>query len=220
MSAEKRFDLAILYVEDDASTREEVREILRDRAREVHVAQNGAEGLELFRRHAPDLVVTDIRMPVMDGLQMARAIRAQGSDVPVIVTTAYSDASFLLDAIDIGIDQYVMKPIAMRKLTAAIEKCATIIENAEAVKRHHEERERLIGELQAALARVKLLSGLLPICSSCKKIRDNKGSWKQMEVFISDHSETEFTHGYCPECAAKELNKLKEYQKTVKPDKK
>ncbi len=62
------------------------------------------------------------------------------------------------------------------------------------------ERERLIGKLKAALAHVKRLSGLLPICSSCKKIRDDKGYWKQIEDYIKDHSEAEFSHGICPEC--------------------
>lgn len=67
-------------------------------------------------------------------------------------------------------------------------------------KRSEEERERLIAELRDAAARVKTLSGLLPICSSCKKIRDDKGYWNQLEEYIRDHSGAEFTHGLCPEC--------------------
>ncbi|MHB8895070.1 MAG: PAS domain-containing protein [Candidatus Geothermincolia bacterium] len=68
-------------------------------------------------------------------------------------------------------------------------------------KRADEEQRRLIAQIQEALSRVRLLSGLLPICSSCKKIRDDQGYWKQIEVYIRDHSEAEFTHGICPECA-------------------
>ncbi|MCX5814662.1 MAG: hypothetical protein NTX75_00255, partial [Proteobacteria bacterium] len=70
-------------------------------------------------------------------------------------------------------------------------------------KRAEEERERLILELREALSKVKTLSGLLPICASCKKIRNDKGYWEQMEIYIRDHSEAEFSHGICPECAAK-----------------
>lgn len=70
-------------------------------------------------------------------------------------------------------------------------------------KRIEEEREKLIKDLQEALARVKQLSGMLPICSSCKKVRDDKGYWNQIEVYIRDHSEAEFTHGICPECFKK-----------------
>jgi hypothetical protein len=65
------------------------------------------------------------------------------------------------------------------------------------------ERERLIDELQKAMARVKMLSGLLPICAWCKKIRDDEGYWQQMEIYIRDHSEADFTHGLCPDCAKK-----------------
>lgn len=83
-------------------------------------------------------------------------------------------------------------------------------------KKAEREREKLVKELQDALAKVKQLSGMLPICASCKKIRDDKGYWNQIEVYIRDHSEAEFTHGLCPECAKKaykELDELKEEQK-------
>jgi PAS domain S-box-containing protein len=66
-----------------------------------------------------------------------------------------------------------------------------------------QEREKLIDELQDALARIRTLRGLLPICSSCKKVRDDKGYWSQIEAYVSDHSEAEFTHSICPDCAAK-----------------
>ena len=67
-------------------------------------------------------------------------------------------------------------------------------------KRAEEERERLIGELQDALSKVKTLSGMLPICAACKKIRDDSGYWNQIESFVRDHSEAEFSHGICPDC--------------------
>ena len=70
-------------------------------------------------------------------------------------------------------------------------------------KNAEEERARLIEELQAALKQVKTLSGLVPICASCKRIRDDKGYWQQVEIYISSHTDAEFTHGICPECAAK-----------------
>ena len=82
------------------------------------------------------------------------------------------------------------------------------------------ERERLIKELQLSLEKVKMLSGLLPICSSCKKIRDDKGYWNQIESYIRDHSEAEFTHGYCPECAKNIKSKLYETTSPNRKDKK
>jgi hypothetical protein len=70
-------------------------------------------------------------------------------------------------------------------------------------KRAEQEKEKVIVQLRRALAEVKKLSGLLPICASCKKIRDDKGYWQQIEAYIRDHSEAEFSHGICPECAKK-----------------
>ena len=74
------------------------------------------------------------------------------------------------------------------------------------------EREKLIAELQQAFAEIKTLQGILPICSVCKKIRDDQDAWKQMETFISEHSDAKFTHGYCPECAKKEMDEIKGLQ--------
>lgn len=72
------------------------------------------------------------------------------------------------------------------------------------------EREKLIGDLRDALSRVKILSGLIPICSSCKKIRDDNGYWNQLESYIKSHSEASFTHGICPECFEKEMNSFRQ----------
>ncbi len=80
---------------------------------------------------------------------------------------------------------------------------AGLIDYIAALKQAEEERERLIRELQGALANIKTLKGLLPICFSCKQIRDDKGYWNQIETYIRDHTEAEFTHGICPACATK-----------------
>jgi PAS domain S-box-containing protein len=77
-----------------------------------------------------------------------------------------------------------------------------------ALKKMSDERERLILELKNALDKVKTLSGFLPICASCKKIRDDKGYWSQVEQYISEHSEVEFSHGLCPECAEKMVQEI------------
>jgi PAS domain S-box-containing protein len=76
----------------------------------------------------------------------------------------------------------------------------TIVRDLTERKRAEEEREKLICELQEALANIKTLRGLVPICAHCKKIRDDKGYWQQVEVYVRDHSEAEFSHGLCPEC--------------------
>jgi len=81
------------------------------------------------------------------------------------------------------------------------ERTAQLAEANHQLEQEVKERERLIAKLREALSKVKLLSGFLPICASCKKIRDDKGYWQQIEAYIRDHSEAEFSHGICPECA-------------------
>ncbi len=117
----------MLYVDDDAAVRDQLAQFLRRRVRELHVADDGVAGLESFRRNRPDLVVTDIRMPALDGLKMTREIRALSEAVPVVVTTAYSDVSELLQAIDLGIARYVLKPIDTDVLLDALEYCARMV---------------------------------------------------------------------------------------------
>ena len=116
--------LTVLYVEDDPDIRRLILPTLEREVGRVLVAENGREGLDRFKRHRPDMVVTDILMPVMDGLAMARAIRDTDDDIPIIVTTAHNDESFFLQSIDLGIDRYVLKPTKPATLLAALEKCA------------------------------------------------------------------------------------------------
>ncbi len=203
MGFANKLEVSVLYVEDDESTRAAVGAPLGRRVQTLLQADNGSAGLELFRLHRPGIVITDIRMPVMDGLTMAREIKALDDKTQIIVTSAHNDMNYFLDAIDIGIDRYVLKPIDHEKLFSGLEKCMATIDAAREKQQHRLEREKLIAELQEALATIKTLHGLLPICSSCKKIRDDKGSWTQIEAYISDHTDAEFSHGICSECAEK-----------------
>ena len=203
MSEQKMFNITLLYVEDERSTREEVLMFLQRRVREVFVAENGSEGFDLYQERRPDVIITDIRMPVMDGLQMSKGIKAIDPEAKIIITSAHNDTPYLLSAIEAGIDAYVMKPVETEKLEAALNKCAEVIDFRKASLLHQQDQERSMKELQAALLKVKQLSGFLPICASCKKIRDDKGYWQQIEAYIRDHSDAEFSHGICPDCAKK-----------------
>ncbi len=199
-----RLELTILYVEDDETTRLECEQILKRRVTTVLLAEDGKAGLELFRQHRPDLVVTDIRMPIMDGLQMSNAIRELAPEARIIATTAHNDTPYLLEAIEIGIDHYVLKPIDVTKFSAIIGKCCRSIIAQKAVQRYHAEREKMIGELTSAMDEIKTLQGILPICSYCKNIRNDAGYWEQVETYISRHSMAEFSHEVCcPSCLQK-----------------
>ncbi|EOG2711158.1 butyrate response regulator transcription factor BumR [Campylobacter jejuni] len=109
-------ELIILVVKDEVKARESMINILSERFSKVIGAQNGDEGLKKFKKFKPDLVITDIAMPIMDGLDMAREIKEISDDVPIVVLSAYSEKERLLRSIDIGIDKYLIKPVDIEEL--------------------------------------------------------------------------------------------------------
>ena len=120
-------NFTVLCVEDDTDIREELGQFLKRRVHQLHLACDGAEGLALFKAHTPDLVITDILMPNMNGLDMSRAIKNLNPEVPIIVITAFNEPDFFLRAIDVGITKYVLKPIEMRKFIASLSEVAWLL---------------------------------------------------------------------------------------------
>jgi diguanylate cyclase (GGDEF)-like protein len=116
--------LSVMYVEDDKETRICIERILRPRVGTLVSAVNGAEGFDLFTAQHPDIVITDILMPVMDGLSMAQKIRQVNQNVPIVVITAFEQTDYLLRSIDIGVDRYVIKPVMIERLMVALADCA------------------------------------------------------------------------------------------------
>jgi AmiR/NasT family two-component response regulator len=204
-------DVRVLIAEDDYLNCEMIRGLLEEIwYTVVGEAADGLETVEMTQSLQPDVVLMDIKMPDMDGLEATRLI-FERCPTPVVVLTAYETPELVEEASAVGVGAYLVKPPNAREMeraiTIAIARFDDLMElrrlNAE-LQTGNEARERLILELQDALAQVKTLSGLLPICASCKKIRDDDGYWNQLEVYIQDHSEVVFSHGLCPECA-KEL---------------
>ncbi|EGJ49984.1 diguanylate cyclase [Desulfocurvibacter africanus] len=115
---------AVLYVEDDAIIQFSVSTLLDKVIGRLYTASDGQEGLDIFLEKRPDIVITDIRVPGMTGLEMVEAIRERDKDVPIIVTTAYNETDNLLRAIELGIDKYVVKPIERGQLLQCVERCA------------------------------------------------------------------------------------------------
>jgi AmiR/NasT family two-component response regulator len=185
-----------LIAEDDAL----VGDVIQGQLEKIGVAvvaraSDGQRAVELAQALRPDIVLMDIEMPEMDGLEAARQMQER-CPMPVIVLTAHPGQELVEQAAAAGVGAYLLKSSKAHELDRAI----TI---ARARFADLMELRRLNAELQAALAKVKTLSGLLPICASCKKIRDDQGYWHQVEVYIRDHSEVEFSHGICPDCAQK-----------------
>ena len=120
-------DLSVLYVDDDSIVREGITLFLGRRVAQVETARDGAEGLAAFKARKPALVLTDIRMPGMDGLTMIQEIRALDPEVPIIVTTAFEQTDYMARAIELRVDRYVVKPVDPDRLEAALLDCARLL---------------------------------------------------------------------------------------------
>lgn len=159
-------------------------------------AVTGEEAVNMVAQLKPDLVLMDIVLKGdMDGIEAASIVRSKYK-IPVVYLTSYTDEDFLTRAKITAPFGYILKPFNARELH-------TTIEMAIYKHRSDAEREKLISELQEALAQVRTLRGCLPICATCKKIRDDKGYWTRIEQYIIEHTDADFTHGICPDCAKK-----------------
>jgi two-component system cell cycle response regulator len=147
-------DIVLLLVEDEQLARDVVLRQLKRMVASVHVAANGREGLELFREFSPDIVVADIRMPIMSGLEMVREIRSLQAECQIIILTAYSDTDILLDCISIGVNHYILKPVDLNKLFRAIEMCSEYINFKRRLTRQDESIHLLSQAMEQAPASV------------------------------------------------------------------
>ncbi|MBK5276524.1 MAG: response regulator, partial [Desulfuromonadales bacterium] len=156
--------ITLLYVEDEDHTRELVTQFLRSKFPHITLlyAHNGRDGLDLFVKNSPDIVVTDVRMPIMDGIQMAKKIKELDKDVHIIVLSAADEVNYILEAIDIGINNYVLKPLNIEKLFAALERCLKKISLREQLRQKDEYiRQMAEDSLQGAYAEIKRLKDRL-----------------------------------------------------------
>ncbi|HEX5363457.1 MAG TPA: SpoIIE family protein phosphatase [Gallionella sp.] len=120
-------DLTILYAEDDEDMSGQVAHFLRKKCARVLLARNGREALELWQTQRPDMIISDVMMPEMDGLEFSEIVKQRDSAMPIILTTAFNDSAYLHRAIDIGVDNYVLKPVDLSKLHAAMLKSADLL---------------------------------------------------------------------------------------------
>jgi DNA-binding NtrC family response regulator len=137
-----------------------------------------------------DVAIIDLCLPDSFGLDTYVAFHEKYPLIPTIIMTGYKDHQMAFAAVQKGAQDYLIK--GEPSATAIIR---TI--------RYAIERQRLTTELKTALDHIKQLQGMLPICSVCKNIRDDKGYWNRIESYISEHSEVKFSHGLCPDCARK-----------------
>jgi DNA-binding response OmpR family regulator len=197
--------MKILIAEDDFTSRRILEILLLQWGYEVIVTSDGVEAWEVLQKEdAPPLVILDWMMPGKDGREICSLIRAkQKSEINhyVILLTSKSFKEDIVTAFDAGADDYITKPFDREELKARIKVGERIVSLQAALAKQ-------VKELQEALNHIKTLQGILPICSYCKKIRDDGNYWQLLENYISTHSMAQFSHSICPDC----------YQKYVEPD--
>jgi len=186
----------VLVADDDLVSRRIMQLHLAKWGYEARTASDGLEAAQVLESpEAPNLAILDWMMPGIDGIDIVRKVRQAAHEVPsyLILLTSRIDKEDLVQGLEAGADDFLRKPYDPGELRARLNVGARVVE----LQRRLSERVR---EAQDALARVKQLSGLLPICSYCKKIRKDGSYWEQLECYISEHSEAHFSHGICPGC--------------------
>ena len=183
----------ILIVDDDPTSRIILGASLKKLGHQVTVAQSAVEALAVFGTGNVPLLISDLVMPDMDGLELCRRIRAEHRPqyTYIILLTTVSGKFGYLSGMQAGADDFITKPFDEDLLAARLVVAERIL------------------NLQS---QVKQLSGLLPICAVCKKVRDDQNYWHQVESYIIQRTDARFTHGYCPECRAKFLREMQASQ--------
>ncbi len=196
--------MSVLIAEDDFMVAEAIQKEVEDLGYTVvGKAPDGRRAVEMTKSLQPDAVLMDIKMPDMDGLEATLRIY-QTCPTPVVILTAYDSPDLVEQAGEVGAGAYLVKMPRAREIERGLTIAVARFDDMMELRRLNAELQSRNEALQAALDKVKQLSGMLPICANCKKIRNDEGYWQDVAVYVRDHSEAEFTHGICPDCA-KEL---------------
>jgi PleD family two-component response regulator len=224
----------VLLVDDHPMVGEAIRRMLRHEAQiDFHFCLNPPEAINVANQIRPTVILQDLVLLDISGLELLRHFRAnpQTKDTPIIVLSSEEDALFKRDAFAFGANDYLVKLPDNLELIARVQYHSraylNLLQRDEAYRALGVSRQELLNsntklmslnqELQAALAQVTQLHGLFPICSYCKKIRDDQNYWEQIESYITKHSGAQFSHGICPECFDRYAKPdLKEIEEAIK----
>ena len=195
--------MKVLIAEDDSVSRRMLEALLKKWGFETVACADGLTAVQSLQgAAAPSLAILDWLMPGMDGIEICRQLRAVPRSAPLylLLVTSKTEKGDLVAGLQAGADDYVAKPFDHDELRARLQVGVRMVN----LQRALADRVR---DLEQALSKVKQLQGLLPICSYCKKVRDDKNYWQQVETYVSEHSQARFSHGICPSC----------YQEHVRP---
>ncbi len=191
--------MRILIAEDDPTSHHMLAAVLQKWGHEVASAYTGAEAWTMLESPgSPRFAILDWMMPQMDGVELVRRIRGREelNGVYVIFLTSRGEHEDVAQGLDAGANDFVRKPFDRRELKARVDVGCRVLHLQEALA------TRII-DLEKALAEVKVLRGLIPMCAGCKRIRDDTGYWREVEEYLMSRTEAEFSHGLCPECLRK-----------------
>jgi phosphoserine phosphatase RsbU/P len=188
--------MRILIAEDDLVSRKMLEATLARWGYEVVITGDGEEAWNVLQGpEPPRIAVLDWMMPGLDGVDVCRRVRARESGDPtyIILLTAKGNKADIVAGLGAGADDYVIKPFDREELKARLQAGIRIVSLQTALSLR-------VRELEEAVGRIRTLQGLLPICSYCKRVRNDGDYWQQVESYISDHSDARFSHGICPDC--------------------
>lgn len=201
--------MKILVAEDYPDSRDLLEFMLTGWEHEVTVAGDGGEAFEILNQvDAPPLAILDWMMPVMNGIEVCRAIRRRDEEVTaasasplsasptppyIIMLTAKNTREDMIAGFDAGADDYISKPFDDMELRSRINVAGRIIQL-------QRELAARVCHLEQVLAGVRQLQGLLPICSYCKSVRDDRNYWQKVDDYIATHTDAQVSHGICPTC--------------------
>ena len=188
--------MQILIADDDPISRRLAHHALADCGADVATADDGQKAWEAIQsRTQSTVLILDRMMPGVDGVDLCKAARLLPTFPPlyILMVTSAAETSDITAGLEAGADDYVIKPFKPAELKARAQVGMRMVALQESMARR-------LAELEQALANVKQLRGLLPMCSYCKKIRVDDHYWQKLEGYLTDHSDAEFSHGICPEC--------------------
>ena len=208
--------MEVLVADDDRIAAAVLAQTLKRWEFDVTVVGDGAEAWRhLEAASAPTLAVLDRMMPGLDGAEVCRRVRQEmpNANMYLVLLTSLGGGGDVVSGLDAGADDYVTKPFDVDELRARINVGVRVIALQDKLNQR-------VAELQAALANVKQLHGLLPICSYCKRIRGDDQYWQQVESYIAARSDAQFSHGICPPCYEKLEVEIEEQRKLMRSTRK
>ena len=198
--------IRVLIADDDPVWRRTLRQAVGQMGYRVEVVHDGLEAWRALRGDdAPPLAVLNWEMPGMDGVEVCQRVRELSVDCVTytILLTAKDAKEDVVSGLLAGADDYITKPFHLDEFRARIQVGERIIGLQSQLARR-------VADLEESLSQVKRLHGLLPICTYCKKIRNDKDYWQAVESYITQHTEAHFSHGICPDCRVRHVQPLLE----------